>query len=159
MITIEQAQEHLPVGARVRHRLFDRVGEIAPGQLALPSPKQGYEIKTYSVDRDGICCAIHVQWDSGRTEWAGPWDLEKIKNGEDDGAADAFNAELKQVGRDLGPEFWERTWVKTALWAAYAGNRDTLQEYLAKCAPETVEKLAAGAAILTEEARRLKDQR
>ncbi|MEV8634985.1 hypothetical protein AB0395_25350 [Streptosporangium sp. NPDC051023] len=152
MITIEQAQAHLPVGTRVRHWVHDRLGAVTAGQ----SDKAGAE-RPYDTDRDGVCCSIHVQWDEGRAEWVGTGWLEKVIDGEPDETVQAINAAMREVILTLDPEEHDRHAIKMALWMAYVGDREDLQRYLARCTPENLEKLAAGGRLLAEEARAIQD--
>ncbi|MFF4417501.1 hypothetical protein ACFYY8_33670 [Streptosporangium sp. NPDC001559] len=161
MLTIEQARKHLPIGTRVRHRVHDRAGAIAQ------SPPEAQDSgAAHLVNQEGICFCVYVQWDGdegpfwGRGSfggWAGPWDLERVLDGEPSDAGALLDAAMRQVGKEsLDPEVENRDAVKMALWMAYHGDRETLQKYLARCAPEGLEKLVAGAALLAEEVEALK---
>ncbi|MGV9536574.1 hypothetical protein ACWEU6_21760 [Streptosporangium sandarakinum] len=162
MLTIEQAQKHLPVGTRVRHRVRDRVGAIAP------SPEPQDSGKAHLFNQDEVCFCVYVQWDGNEStilsrgsfgEWTAPWDLERILDGEPDEASALLDEAMRHVGKPLDPEAEDRHVVKTALWMAYRGDGEALQGYLARCTPESLEKLAAGAALLAKEVGAFKAQR
>ncbi|MEV7013589.1 hypothetical protein [Streptosporangium sp. NPDC051022] len=153
MITIEQAQAHLPVGTRVRHWANGRLGAVTTGRIGADGADSADSTeKPYDANRDGVCCSIHVQWDEGRAEWVGTGWLEKVTDGEPDKEAEAVNAAMREGEPARGPEEQDRDAAKMALWMAYVGDREDLQRYLARCTPENLEKLAAGGRLLTEEA-------
>jgi hypothetical protein len=154
MITMEQAEQHLPVGTRVQHRSKGVAGSVAVCSEDIGGGKSGATLRRVAglchlANERSACYAINVEWDDGRTGWEAPWDLVKLPDGSPIDTIDALNAEMAKVGIAMPQEWRDEECAKAALWLAYRGNAERLDAVLATCSPEVIEGLAAAARLLT----------
>lgn len=142
MITVEQAQEHFPIGARVVHCYLDRTGTVAirpPGAL--------HAGQVYSADVSGWCCSINVDWDKIGPLWTNTGDLVKLTDHPVPNVMKAFEegmaafgkglAQIQRVGQATGAMGW-----------VYRGDLDGARAALAKMDPEQLREVSAAAAAL-----------